>query len=48
MKKLEQTIDIVKQILQDENLVLKRLYNNFVGDREELWRIAVRKKTSYK
>ena len=44
MKKLEQTIDIVKQILQDENLVLKRLYNNFVGDREELWRIAVQKK----
>lgn len=44
MEKLEQTIDIVKQILQDENLVLKRLYNNFVGDREELWRIAVRKK----
>ena len=44
MKKLEQTIDIVKQILQDENLNLKRLYNYFVGDREELWRIAVRKK----
>ena len=44
MGKLEQTIDIVKQILQDENLVLKRLYNNFVGDREELWRIAVQKK----
>ena len=44
MKKLEQTIDIVKQILQDENLVLKRLYNNFVGDREELWRVAVQKK----
>ena len=44
MEKLEQTIDIVKQILQDENLILKRLYNNFVGDREEVWRIAVRKK----
>ena len=43
-KKLEQTIDIVKQILQDENLDLKRLYNDFVGDREELWRIADRKK----
>lgn len=42
--KLEQTIAIVKQILQDENLDLKRLYNNFVGDREELWRIADRKK----
>ena len=43
-EKLEQTIDIVKQILQDENLDLKRLYNDFVGDREELWRIADQKK----
>lgn len=42
--KLKQTIAIVKQILQDENLDLKKLYNNFVGDREELWRIADRKK----
>lgn len=42
--KLEQTMAIVKQILQDENLDLKRLYNDFVGDREELWRIADRKK----
>ena len=43
-EKLEQTIDIVKQILQNENLDLKRLYNDFVGNREELWRIADRKK----
>ena len=42
--KLEQTIAIIKQILQDENLDLKRLYNDFVGDREELWRFADRKK----
>lgn len=42
--KLEQTIAIVKQILQDGNLDLKKLYNDFVGDREELWRIADRKK----
>lgn len=42
-EKLEQTIDIVKQILQDENLDLKKLYNDFVGDREELWKIADRK-----
>lgn len=34
--KLKQTIAIVKQILQDENLDLKNLYNDFVGDREEL------------
>ena len=43
-EKLEQTIAIIKQILQDENLDLKNLYNDFVGDREELWRIADRKK----
>lgn len=42
--KLEQTISIVKRILQDENLDLKNLYNDFAGDREELWRIANRKK----
>ena len=42
--KLEQTIAIVKQILQDENLELKNLYNDFIGDREDLWRIADRKK----
>lgn len=42
--KLEQTIAVVKQILQDENLDLKKLYNDFVGDREELWKIADRKK----
>lgn len=42
--KLEQTISIVKRILQDENLDLKNLYNDFAGDREELWRIADRKK----
>lgn len=43
-QKLEQTITIIKQILQDENLDLKNLYNDFVRDREELWRIADRKK----
>ena len=42
--KLEQTINIIKEILQDEKLDLKNLYNNFIGDREELWRIADRKK----
>lgn len=31
--------------MQDENLNLKKLYNDFVGDREELWRIADGKKT---
>lgn len=43
-EKLMHTISIIKQILQDESLDLKRLYDDFVGDREELWRIADRKK----
>ena len=43
-QKLEQTINIIKQVLQDEKLDLKKMYNDFVGDREELWRIADRKK----
>ena len=30
-EKLEQTIDIVKQILQDENLDLKKLYNDMLN-----------------
>ena len=42
--KLEQTIAIIKQILQDENLDLKKLYKDFVVDREELLEIADRKK----
>lgn len=42
--KLEQTIAIVKKVLRDENLDLERLYKDFVGDIEELWRIADAKK----
>ena len=42
--KLKQTIKIIKEIIKDENYDLKDLYNNFNGDREELWRIADRKK----
>ena len=41
MEKLEQTIDIVKQILQDENLDLKRLYNDFVVDREDCGELLI-------
>ncbi len=43
-EKLEQTIDIVKQILHDENTNLKKMYNDFVGNREDLWKIADAKK----
>ena len=43
-EKLKKTIKIIGEILEDENLDLKKLYTDFVGDREELWRIADRKK----
>lgn len=42
-EKLEQTIDIFKQILQDENLNLKELYNDFVCNREELGELLIEK-----
>lgn len=43
-EKLKQTIEIIGEILSNEKINLKNLYNNFIGDREELWRIADRKK----
>lgn len=43
-EKLNQTIRIIGEILNDEKFDLKNLYNNFVGDREQLWRIADIKK----
>ena len=43
-ERLKQTIAIIDSILQDERINLKNLFNNFIGDREELWRIADGKK----
>ena len=43
-EKLKQTITIIGKILNDEKYDLKKLYHDFIGDREELWRIADRKK----
>jgi len=43
-EKLRQTIEIIGIILDDEKIDLNNLYDNFIGDREELWRIADRKK----
>ena len=34
-EKLKKTIKIIGEILEDENLDLKKLYTDFVGDREE-------------
>lgn len=41
---LDKTIKTVKEILEYEQSDLADLYKNFHGDREELWRIAERKK----
>lgn len=43
-EKLFKTIEIIKDILVDKEGELKNLFNNFIGDREELWKIADMKK----
>lgn len=43
-EKLFKTIEIIKAILVDKEEELKNLFNNFIGDREELWKIADTKK----
>lgn len=43
-QKLKETIEIVKQLYQEEQVELERHYKEFIGDREELWRIAEQKK----
>lgn len=43
-EKLFKTIEIIKTILVDKEEELKNLFNNFIGDREELWKIADMKK----
>ena len=43
-EKLFKTIEIIKDILVDKEEKLKNLFNNFIGDREELWKIADMKK----
>ena len=43
-EKLKQTITIIDKIINHEKNELNNLYNDFIGDREDLWRIADRKK----
>lgn len=43
-EKLFKTVEIIKDILVDKEEELKNLFNNFIGDREELWKIADMKK----
>ena len=41
---LRETIAIIKEILQNEQMSLEKLYSEYLGSREELWSIADRKK----
>ena len=34
-KKLFDTLNIIREVLSDEQTDLKKLYNNFIGNREE-------------
>lgn len=43
-QKLNKTLEIINEIIINDKFELKELFNNFVGGREELWRIADRKK----
>lgn len=41
---LKKTIEIINKIISSEKEELKNLYDDFVGDREELWRYVASKK----
>ena len=43
-KRLKETIEIINKLYEDEQIDLEKLYKEFIGDREELWRIADQKK----
>lgn len=43
-EKLEQTLEIIKELLNVEKVDLEKLYKDFIGNRDELWSIADRKK----
>ena len=38
--KLDDTLAIVQTVLSEEKDALAKLYKEFIGDREELWRMA--------
>lgn len=42
--KLSKTIEVIEQLLSKEQFDLNKLFNDFIGNREELWMIADRKK----
>lgn len=43
-EKLEQTLEIIQEVLDVEKIDLEKLYKEFLGSRDELWSIADRKK----
>lgn len=43
-EKLEETIKVISEVLQIEKIDLEKLYKDFVGNIDELWSIADRKK----
>ena len=43
-EKLEQTLEIIQEVLDVEKIDLEKLYKDFLGSRDELWSIADRKK----
>ena len=42
--KLNKTLEIIQKILSEEKESFEVLFENFIGDREELWKIADSKK----
>ena len=43
-EKLKQTIEIINEVLSEEKFNLQNLFDNFIGSREDLWKIADNKK----
>ena len=43
-EKLKQTIEIINEVLDEERFNFQSLFDNFIGSREDLWKIADNKK----
>ena len=43
-EKLKNTLLIIKQVLESEKDGLNNLFDSFIGNREQLWKIAEQKK----
>lgn len=43
-QKLKETLEIIHETLNEEKQELKDLYNTFIGNRDELWKVAEHKK----